>query len=254
MKRALLVLLLVGCKKPAPPPPPPSATYEDCKDALAKNQLDAAEHCFKTLADRAHGPERAADPARDANVLFALANIRQERNDGKGAVAYAMRAAALRPADLEAQELLVTIARDAGDHTAERAALTRQVELDPDALDARLRLAGLVTGIDGPEAGKQLFLAYEDARIRLMAILGKDPDPTRRRAAARRLSAAKDAGTARGLVLAMTDKDAGVREDAVRSVMEVGVDLDPEIRPALKKMAALETDAAVKTALAEALR
>ena len=255
MKRALLVLALVGCKKPPPPPAPPRVSYETCKDALARSQFDEAQRCFETLAAAAKADgQPTADPAREANVLFALASIRQERNDGRGAVAYALRAAALRPGDLEAQELLVTIARDAGDHTAERAALVRQVELDPDALDARLRLAGLVTGIDGPEAGKQGFLAYEDARIRLMAILGKDPDPTRRRAAARRLSAAKDAGTARGLVLAMTDRDSTVRVEAVRSVMDVGVDLDPEIRPALKKMAGLETDAAVRAALAEALR
>ena len=255
MKRALLVLLLVGCKKPPPLPAPARASYEICKTALAQSQLDVAQRCFETLAaaSKAEG-EQTADPARDANVLFALASIRQERNDSKGAVAYALRAAALRPEDLEAQELLVTISRDAGDHTAERAALVRQVALDPDALGARLRLAGLVTGIDGPEAGKQGFLAYEDARIRLMAILGKDPDPARRRAAARRLSAAKDAGTARGLVLAMTDREATVRAEAVRSVMEVGVDLDPEIRPALKKMAGLETDPAVRAALAEALR
>ena len=250
MKRALLVLCLVGCKKPAPTPPVSAGTYEHCKEALAHEHLDEAEACFRKLVD---GPA-TSDPARDANVLFALASIRQERNDGKGAVAFAIRAAALRPGDLEAQEVLVTIARDAGDHLAERAALTRQVALDPDALDARLRLAGLVTGLDGPEAGKQGFLAYEDARIRLMAILGKDPDPSRRRAAARRLSAAKDAGTARGLVLAMTDKDAGVRTEAVRSVMEVGVDLDPEIRPALEKMRQGEKDPAVRKALAEVLR
>ncbi len=249
MKRALLVLLLVACKKPAPLPVVAIATYESCKEALGHEHLDEAEACFRRLVDGA----TTGNPARDASALFALASIRQERNDGKGAVAFAMRAAALRPADLEAQEVLVAIARDAGEHVAERAALTRQVELDPDALDARLRLAGLVTGLDGPEAGKQGFLAYEDARIRLMVILGKDPDPLRRRAAARRLSAAKDAGTARGLVLAMTDKDAGVRADSVRAVIDVGVDLDPEIRPALKKMRETENDPAVLQALAEGL-
>ena len=67
------------------------------------------------------------------------------------------------------------------------------------------------------------------------------------------LGVAKDAGTARALVLSMTDKDAGVRAEAVRAVKKIGVDVDPEIRPALKKLSTVETDVDVKAALADAL-
>ena len=54
-------------------------------------------------------------------------------------------------------------------------------------------------------------------------------------------------------MLALTDRDATVRAAAVRAVAAVGVDLDPEIRPALRKLQTLEREPAVMAALADAL-
>ena len=127
------------------------------------------------------------------------------------------------------------------------------MRLDPDALDERLALAGALTLAKDTERAKTQFLAYEDARARIVTALGRSPDPAMRRAAARALGAAHDAGTARALVFAMTDRDAGVRAEAVRSVAMVGLDLDAEIRPALQKMSAGEHDENVLAALHEVL-
>ena len=244
--------LASACSRSAAPPKPAArATYAACKSSLSADRLAEAEGCFSSLVDAAATP--GEDPAQRANVLFALASIRQERNDPKGSVAFASRAAALRPDDAEAQSTFAGLAHDAGDRKAEAAALQSLIRLDPDALDRRLQLGGVLAASALGEEAKTQFLGYEDARVRLLGVLGRDPDAARRRAAARRLAAAIDAGTARALVLAMTDRDAGVRAAAVESVASVGLDLDPEIKPALKKLAELEKDTDVKAALERAL-
>ncbi len=254
MRRAwLVVLAFTACSKTAPPPaaPPSTVTYASCKASLQDGKLDLAGACFQQLL--AVGNRPGDDPAQRANALFAQSSIRQERGDAKGALTFAVRAVALRPDDEEAQQALAELAHDAGDRAVERAALEKLVELDPDALDRRLQLGGVLAVQKLDEDAKRAFLGYEDARVRLLGVLGRDPNVGRRRAAARALAVASDAGTARALVLAMTDKDAGVRAAAVRSVAAVGLDIDPEVRPAVKKLRELEKDPTVLAELSEAL-
>ena len=253
MRHAWLVLVAAAaCSKKAPPATPaPPVSYAGCKASLQEGKLDVADACFQQLVA---APDRPGDdPAQRANALFALSSIRQERGDARGAVRFAVRAVARRPYDEEAQQALAELAHDAGDRAIERAALEKLVELDPDALDRRLQLGGVLAAQKLDEEAKRAFLGYEDARVRLLGVLGRDPDVERRRAAARALAIASDAGTARALVLAMTDKDAGVRAAAVRSVAAVGLDIDPEVRPALVKLRGLEKDPTVLAELRETL-
>jgi tetratricopeptide (TPR) repeat protein len=251
MKRLALCLLLASCAKKPPPAPPPPATlsYETGKAALEAGHLDEAETIFRQIAKA----PASDDPARPDNALLALASIRRERGDLPGALAFAEQVAAHRPQDTDALAVLIELAHENADLPKEIAAREKLVALAPDGLDDRLALAGALTAAKETERAKAAFLAYEDARVRLVTALGKSPDAATRRAAAEALGAAHDGGTARALVFAMTDKDAGVRAAAVRSVAAVGIDVDPEIRPALKKLSTLEKDPGVQAALHEAL-
>ncbi|HEY1584197.1 MAG TPA: HEAT repeat domain-containing protein, partial [Polyangia bacterium] len=64
---------------------------------------------------------------------------------------------------------------------------------------------------------------------------------------------ARDAGTARALVLALTDKDPTVRVACAQSLARIGVDIDPEVRPALNALMKKESDAKVRAAVDDAL-
>jgi tetratricopeptide (TPR) repeat protein len=229
----------------------PSDHYAAAKRALEAGQLDEAEARFRAAADAP--PQNGDDPALRANALLGLASLRKERGDPKGALAFAQQVVALRPDDDDALDVLVDLAHQAGDLPAEIAGRERIIRNHPDALDERLALAGALTAAKDPERAKDAFLGYEAMRLQLVVTLGRSPEVAARRAAARALGAAHDAGTARALVLAMTDRDAGVRMDAVRAVGSVGLDLDPEVRPALRKLSSLEKDAEVQTALREVL-
>ncbi len=253
-RAALVALVLAAACRRAPPPPTATATpatYDEGKRALAAGRLDEAERILLGVAARA--PAAGEDPATPDDALLALASVRKERGDGRGALGYARQVAAHRPDDVDALAVLAELAHDVGDAPVEIDARERIVQAEPDALGERLRLAGALTAQHELERGKAAFLGYEAARTRLIVTLGKAPDPAARRAAAGALAAAHDGGTARALVLALTDRDATVRAAAVRAVAAVGVDLDPEIRPALRKLQTLEREPAVMAALADAL-
>ena len=83
--------------------------------------------------------------------------------------------------------------------------------------------------------------------------LGKSKEPEARVAAAEALGGARDAGTARALVLALTDKEPTVRVACAQSLGRIGVDIDPDVRPALQAMLKKELDAKVRTAVDDAL-
>ncbi len=241
-----------ACHHAAPPPPPAPRPpdYAAGKAALEAGRLDEAETIFRALI----APDAKVDELTRDNSLLVLASVRKERGDLPGAVAYAERVVEHRPKDEDALAVLVELTHEGGNLEAEVNARQRFVDARPDALDQRLALAGALAQEKAFDRAKDAYIGYEAARTRLVIALGKSPDASVRRAAANALASAHDAGTARALVLSMTDHDASVREAAVRSVTEVGLDLDPEVRPALKKMASLEADSLVKAALADALK
>jgi tetratricopeptide (TPR) repeat protein len=253
-RRALIFVALLSsaCHRAAPPPPAASRPpdYAAGKAALEAGRLDEAEIIFRALI----APDSHVDELTRDNSLLVLASVRKERGDLHGAIAYAERVAEHRPDDEDALSVLVELTHEGGDVPAEIAARERFVAAKPDALDQRLALAGALAQQKDFDRAKDVYVGYEAARTRLVIALGKSRDASVRRAAASALGAAHDAGTARALVLSMTDRDASVREAAVRSVAEVGLDLDPEVRPALKKLATLETDPGVKAALDDALK
>ena len=72
-------------------------------------------------------------------------------------------------------------------------------------------------------------------------------------AAAAALGGARDASTARALVLGLTDRDAGVRIACAQALGRIGVDIDPDVRAALQALRAKEPEAKVRTALEDAL-
>ena len=77
--------------------------------------------------------------------------------------------------------------------------------------------------------------------------------PEARIAAAEALGGARDAGTARALVLALTDKEPTVRVACAQSLGRIGVNIDPDVRPALQAMLKKELDPKVRTAVDDAL-
>ncbi|MGZ3408364.1 MAG: HEAT repeat domain-containing protein, partial [Polyangia bacterium] len=83
--------------------------------------------------------------------------------------------------------------------------------------------------------------------------LGTSQHAAARVDAALALGGARDAGTARALVLALTDKDAGVRVACAQALGRIGVDIDPDVRPALQALLKKEPDAKVRTAVEDAL-
>ena len=54
-------------------------------------------------------------------------------------------------------------------------------------------------------------------------------------------------------MLALTDKDATVRVACAQSLARIGVDIDPEVRPALNALMKKETDGKVRAAVDDAL-
>ena len=103
------------------------------------------------------------------------------------------------------------------------------------------------------EQSKDVYVRYEARRRDALVQLGKSKDPAERAAAAEALGGARDAGTARALVLALTDKDPTVRVACAQSLGRIGVDIDPDVRPALKALLKKESDAKVRTAVDDAL-
>jgi HEAT repeat protein len=127
------------------------------------------------------------------------------------------------------------------------------ITLDPDDLSAYLDLAGIDVAIGKAEQSKDVYLRYESRRRDALLQLGKAKDVQARVAAAEALGGARDAGTARALVLALTDKDPAVRVSCAQSLSRIGVDIDPDVRPALQALLKHEKDERVRSAVDEAL-
>jgi tetratricopeptide (TPR) repeat protein len=254
-----MALLAVGCnRKTEAPATKPTATptaaaldaaalYAKGKAALENKMLSEAVDDF-TKATTA-----ATDPELRANAWLGLGAAYGELGDHAKAVAAYEQVTVLRPEDADAWRVLAEGMAAAGRRDKEAAALEHVIALDPDDLSAYLDLAGVDVAIGKAEQSKDVYVRYEARRRDAIVQLGKSKDAEARTAAAEALGGARDAGTARALVLALTDKDAGVRVACAQALGRIGVDIDPEVRPALQALLKKEQDAKVRAAVDDAM-
>jgi tetratricopeptide (TPR) repeat protein len=253
----VLVALVAGCRnKPdAAAKPPVAATkpadaaalYTAGKAALENKMLSEA------VDDFTRATASAADPELKANAWLGLGAAYGELGDHTHAIAAYEQVTVLRPEDADAWRVLAEGNAAAGKRDREAAALEHVIALDPDDLSAYLDLAGVDVAIGQADKSKDVYLRYEARRRDALVQLGKSKDATARADAAIALGGARDAGTARALVLALTDKDSGVRVACAQALGRIGVDIDPDVRPALQALLKKEPDAKVRTAVEDAL-
>jgi tetratricopeptide (TPR) repeat protein len=249
-----------GCKRgeKAPSAPSPStaaASPAPSARALydrAKVELDA-KAIGSAVADFTKATTMTTDPELRANAWLGLGAAYGELDDHEHAIAAYEQVTVLRPDDPDAWRVLAEGLDAAGRHDRQAAALEHVVALDPDDLSAYLDLAGLDAAVGKMDASKDVYLRYETRRREAVVQLGKSPKPEDRAAAAEALGGARDAGTARALVFALTDKDVGVRVACAQALGRIGVDIDPEVRPALHALMNKETDVKVRNAVDAAL-
>ncbi|MDB4965595.1 MAG: hypothetical protein JWN44_1284 [Myxococcales bacterium] len=223
-----------------------AALYKSGKAALADKRLREAVDAF-TRATIA-----ASDGELRANAWLGLGAAYGELGDHAHEIAAYEQVTVLRPDDADGWRVLAEGMAAAGKRDRQAAALEHVIALDADDLSAYLDLAGLDVAVGKADESKDVYLRYEGRRRDAMLALGKAKDPAVRVAAAETLGGARDASTARALVLALTDKDARVRVACAQSLSRIGVDIDPQIRPALKALLAKEKDERVRAAVQEA--
>jgi tetratricopeptide (TPR) repeat protein len=252
-----------GCKRtdvpstaaaPAPVAAPAAATpgnaaaqYASGKAALGDKKLTAAVAAFTQAT------ASATDPELRANAWLGLGAAYAELGDHPRAVAAYEQVTVLRPDDADAWRVLAEGLAMAGKRDRQAQALEHVIAIDADDLSAYLDLAGLDVALGKPDRSKDVYLRYEGRRRDALLALGKAKDPKIRTAAAAILGGARDAATARALVLALTDRDANVRVACAQSLTRIGVDVDPEVRTALRALLAKEKDDKVRSAVDEAL-
>lgn len=260
MRRALCVaglLLFAGCRShdsapPSPPaapapPPNPAASYAAGKAALNDKRLGEA------IADFTRATADAGDAELRANAWLGLGAAYAESGDHAHAVAAYEQVTVLRPDDADAWRVLAEGLAAAGKRERQAQALEHVITSDPDDLSAYLDLAGLDAALNRADAAKDVYVRYEARRRDALVTLGKHKLPAERAKAATVLGGARDAATARALVLALTDRDPKVRVACTQALDRIGVDVDPEIRPALRALIAKEKDDTVRKAVEDAL-
>jgi tetratricopeptide (TPR) repeat protein len=256
----VVVAVLCGgaaCRHPASEPvakkgetlraPDAAALYNAGKAALAD------KHLAEAVDDFTRATTTATDPELRANAWLGLGAAYAEQGDHARAVAAYEQVTLLRPGDPDAWRVLAEGMAAAGKRERQAAALEHVIALDPDDLSAYLDLAGVDVAIGKAEKSKDVYLRYEGRRRQAVTALGKSKEASVRATAAEILGGARDAGTARALVLALTDRDPSVRVACARSLGRIGVDIDPDVRPALKAARAKEKDDKVQSALDDAL-
>ena len=252
----VVVALALGCRsKPDAIKPPAAATKPTDAAALYSAGKAALENKLLSQAvdDFTRATTSASDPELKANAWLGLGAAYGELGDHAHAVAAYEQVTVLRPDDADAWRVLGEGLAAAGQRDRQAAAVEHVIALDPDDLSAYLDLAGLDVAIGKAEKSKDVYLRYEGRRRDALVQLGKSKDPAARVDAATALGGARDAGTARALVLALTDKDASVRVACAQALGRIGVDIDPEVRPALQALLKREPDAKVRNAVDDAL-
>jgi tetratricopeptide (TPR) repeat protein len=224
------------------------ALYARAKFELEQGRAQVAERNFAKAADASRNDEQKA------NALLGMGSAIGEEGDHARALAALEQVAALRPDDVDAWRVVVAEAHAGGKREAEARGLEKVTALDEDALSAYLDLAGLYAALGRSDRSKDVYLRYELKRKALILDLAEDKDPGVRATTCRALAGARDAATAKALVLALTDRATPVRLACARAIGDIGVDIDPEIRPALTAFAARERDPEVRAAAADALK
>jgi tetratricopeptide (TPR) repeat protein len=252
------LLLVAACKgKPAaaPPSPAPAPTQAESATELYTKGKAALENKLlsEAVANFTKATTVATDPDVRANAWLGLGAAYGELGDHDKAVAAYEQVTVLRPDDPDAWRVLAEGTAAAGKRDKQAAALEHVIALDPDDLSAYLDLAGVDVAIGKAEQSKDVYVRYETRRRDAIVQLGKSKDVEARVAAAEALGGARDAGTARALVLALTDKDARVRVACAQALGRIGVDIDPEVRPALAALLKHEIDGKVRAAVDDAL-
>jgi tetratricopeptide (TPR) repeat protein len=224
-----------------------AALYRAGKAALADKRLAEA------IDDFSRASTLATDPELRANAWLALGAAYGERGDHARAVAAYEQVTVLRPDDADAWRVLAEGYAAGANRKKQAAALEHVIAIDGDDLSAYLDLAPLDVAIGKESEGKDVYLRYEARRRDAIVTLGKAKDTTARVHAAETLSGARDADTARALVLALTDREPEVRVACTSAIARIGVDVDPEIRPALNALLKHEKNERVRAAVADAL-
>lgn len=256
---ALVALVAVAGCKGKPHEAAPAATAASAKAPDARALYDAGKAALESkkldeaVKDFTGATTLATDPDLRANAWLGLGATYGELGDHAHAVAAYEQVTVLHPDDADAWRVLAEGLADAGKRDRQAQALEHVIALDPDDLGAYLDLAGLDVALGQPDRSKDVYLRYEARRRDAMVTLGKAKDPKVRAAAAEALGGARDAGTARALVLALTDKDPTVRVACAHAIARIGVDVDKDVRPALDALLQHEKDDRVRTAVEEAL-
>jgi len=260
VKRVVLAAALVvgtGCHRKADAPRPAPTTAAAPLDAAAlyvKGKAALENKMFsEAVDDFTKVTTSATDPDLRVNAWLGLGAAYGELGDHTRAVAAFEQVTVLRPDDGDAWRVLAEGMAAAGKRDKQAAALEHLIALEPDDLAAYLDLAGVDVAIGKSEQSADVYVRYEARRRDAVVQLGKAKDPAARAAAAEVLGGARDAGTARALVLALTDKDPTVRVACAESLARIGVDIDPEVRPALNALMKKETDGKVRAAVDDAL-
>lgn len=257
MRTAVVAVALLTCackSRPAAQAQPDAARPVDAAALYAAGKAALGD---KKLAEAVDDFTRATAAASDAelraNAWLGLGAAYGEKGDHSHAIAAYEQVTVLRPDDADAWRVLAEGLAAAGKRERQAAALAHVIAIDDDDLSAYLDLAGLDVAIGKAADGKDVYLRYEARRRDALVTLGRHKDPKERAAAASVLGGARDAGTARALVLALTDKDATVRLRCAESLARIGIGVDPEVRPALLELLKREPDEKVRAAVDEAL-
>lgn len=256
MRAALLVLALAtACKsQPAAKAPPDAARPLDAAALYAAGKAALGNKmASEAIDDFTRATTAATDAELRANAWLGLGAAYGELGDHAHAVAAYEQVTVLRPDDADAWRVLAEGLAAAGKRERQAAALEHVLAIDPDDLSAYLDLAGLDVAIGKADQSKDVYLRYEARRRDALVALGKAKEPAARAQAAEVLSGARDAATARALVLALTDKDASVRLSCARAIARIGVGVDKEIKPALLELLKREKDDRVRAAVEDAL-
>ena len=149
----------------------------------------------------------------------------------------------LRPDDADAWRVLAEGLAAAGKRDRQAAALEHVIALDPDDLSAYLDLAGLDVAVGKADASKDVYLRYEARRRDALVQLGKSKDAGGRAAGGRRARRCARRRRRRARWCSRSPTRTRRARRLREALGRIGVDIDPDVRPALQALLKKENDA-----------